>query len=58
MSAASRSSSSSRWAAKLGRTDLVGRQLSARGGVVRVGVRGDRVTLGGQAVRVLRGELG
>ena len=46
------------WAAKLGRTDLVGRQLSARGGVVRVGVRGDRVTLGGQAVRVLRGELG
>jgi PhzF family phenazine biosynthesis protein len=46
------------WAAKLGKTDLTGRQLSARGGVVKVGLRGDRVTLGGQAVRVLKGELG
>ncbi len=46
------------WGAKLGKTELTGRQLSARGGVVKVGVRGDRVTLGGQAVRVLKGELG
>jgi PhzF family phenazine biosynthesis protein len=45
------------WAERLGRADLVGFQASARGGVVRVGVRGDRVLLGGQAVTVVRGEL-
>src|SRR4051794_20366689 len=45
------------WAGRLGKTDLVGRQVSARGGVVAVGVRGERVLLGGRAVTVLRGEL-
>jgi len=45
------------WASRLGKTDLMGYQASARGGVVRVGVRGDRILLGGQAVTVLRGEL-
>jgi len=45
------------WASRLGKNDMVGYQASARGGVVRVGVRGDRVLLGGQAVTVLRGEL-
>jgi predicted PhzF superfamily epimerase YddE/YHI9 len=45
------------WAERLGRTQLVGYQASARGGVVRVDVRGDRVGLLGQAVTVLRGEL-
>lgn len=45
------------WAARLGRDDLVGYQASARGGVVRVEVRGDRVRLLGQAVTVLRGTL-
>jgi PhzF family phenazine biosynthesis protein len=45
------------WAARFGRTDLVGRQVSKRGGRVRVVVRGDRVELGGRAVTVLRGEL-
>jgi PhzF family phenazine biosynthesis protein len=45
------------WAAKLGKQDLVGYQASKRGGVVRVGVRGDRVLLRGGAVTVLRGEL-
>ena len=45
------------WAERLGRTELVGLQVSARGGRVRVGVRGDRVLLGGSAVTVLRGEL-
>lgn len=40
------------WSAKLGKTEMVGRQLSARGGVVRVKVRGDRVDLAGQAVLV------
>ena len=45
------------WAAKLGKTELVGFQASARGGIVRVRVEDDRVHLGGQAVTVLRGEL-
>jgi len=45
------------WAARLGKSDLVGFQASARGGVVRVGVRGDRVLLAGRAVLVIRGEL-
>ncbi|RPJ50618.1 MAG: PhzF family phenazine biosynthesis protein, partial [Acidobacteria bacterium] len=45
------------WASRLGKNDLVGYQASARGGVVRVGVRGNRVLIGGQAVTVLRGEL-
>jgi predicted PhzF superfamily epimerase YddE/YHI9 len=45
------------WAAKLGKTDLVGYQVSARGGTVRVRPEGDRVKLLGQAVTVMRGEL-
>ncbi len=45
------------WAAKLGRADLVGRQASARGGIVRVRAKGDRVVIAGQAVVVLRGDL-
>jgi PhzF family phenazine biosynthesis protein len=48
-----------RWAEKLGKNELVGYQASERGGVVRVrvGVDGDRVVLGGEAVTVMRGEL-
>jgi PhzF family phenazine biosynthesis protein len=45
------------WADRLKKDDLLGYQASARGGLVRVGVRGDRVHLGGHAVTVLRGEL-
>ena len=45
------------WAARLGKTEFTAYQASARGGVVRVSVRGDRVILGGQAVTVMRGEL-
>ena len=45
------------WAARLGRTDLIGFQASSRGGRVRVSVRGKRVRLGGSACTVLRGEL-
>jgi predicted PhzF superfamily epimerase YddE/YHI9 len=36
---------------------MVGFQASARGGLVKVRVEGDRVFLSGQAVTVLRGEL-
>jgi predicted PhzF superfamily epimerase YddE/YHI9 len=45
------------WADRLGTDDLLGRQVSQRGGTVRVRVRTDRVLLGGKAVTVLRGEL-
>jgi PhzF family phenazine biosynthesis protein len=45
------------WAQRLGKTEMVGYQASARGGIVRVRCSGDRVFLGGQAVTVLRGEL-
>jgi PhzF family phenazine biosynthesis protein len=45
------------WAARLGRDRMTGYQASARGGVVRVRVEGDRVHLGGQAVTVMRGAL-
>jgi predicted PhzF superfamily epimerase YddE/YHI9 len=45
------------WAAKLGKTDLVGYQASRRGGVVSVRVENERVRLGGHAVTVVRGEL-
>jgi predicted PhzF superfamily epimerase YddE/YHI9 len=45
------------WSAKLGKTTMMARQASARGGVLRVKLKGDRVLLGGQAVTTLRGEL-
>lgn len=45
------------WGRKLGKTEFVARQLSTRGGVVRVKLDGDRVTLGGQAVTVMKGEI-
>ncbi|MFN8037065.1 MAG: PhzF family phenazine biosynthesis protein [Acidimicrobiia bacterium] len=45
------------WAAKLGRTELVGLQVSSRPGTVRMRLDRDRVFLGGDAVTVLRGML-
>jgi PhzF family phenazine biosynthesis protein len=45
------------WSKRLGKTELLAYQASARGGVVRVRMNGDRVLLGGQAVTVLRGQL-
>lgn len=45
------------WGKRLKKDELVGQQVSARGGVVRVRLGGDRVYLQGQAVTVLRGEL-
>jgi hypothetical protein len=38
-------------------TELLARQVSARGGTLRVSVRGERVLLAGQAVTVTRGEI-
>jgi PhzF family phenazine biosynthesis protein len=45
------------WGAKLGCEEMVAFQASARGGVVRVTLAGDRVKLAGKAVTVLRGKL-
>ena len=45
------------WQRRLGRDTFTAWQASERGGLVRVAVRDDRVTLSGQAVTVLRGEL-
>ena len=45
------------WSRRLNKKEFVARQVSARGGVLKVALDGDRVRLGGQAVTVLRGEL-
>jgi len=45
------------WGTRLNKSELLGYQASARGGIVRVRVRGDRIGLGGQAVTVIRGAL-
>jgi PhzF family phenazine biosynthesis protein len=45
------------WSERLGKTELKAFQASARGGVVRVRVCGDRVLLGGQAVTIFEGVL-
>ncbi|MGW1980516.1 PhzF family phenazine biosynthesis protein [Streptomyces sp. NPDC001889] len=45
------------WSARLGRTELTGLQASARSGLVRCSLRGDRTLLTGRAVTVIDGEL-
>lgn len=45
------------WSKPLGKTEFTAYQASARGGVVKVRLEGDRVILGGQAVTVMTGEL-
>jgi PhzF family phenazine biosynthesis protein len=45
------------WSARLGRQDLAGLQVSARTGLVRTALRGERVLLTGTAVTVIDGEL-
>jgi predicted PhzF superfamily epimerase YddE/YHI9 len=45
------------WAARLGKTRLAARQLSARGGELACELRGDRVTIAGRVVEYLRGEI-
>ncbi|HEV2352138.1 MAG TPA: PhzF family phenazine biosynthesis protein [Terriglobia bacterium] len=45
------------WGARLGKTDFIAYQASARGGIVRVRLEDGRVILSGKAVTVLRGEL-
>jgi PhzF family phenazine biosynthesis protein len=45
------------WSRRLHKDSFIARQLSARGGLLKVELEGDRVRLGGQAVTVIRGEL-
>jgi PhzF family phenazine biosynthesis protein len=45
------------WAPRLRKTEFMAYQASPRGGVLRVTLAGDRVTLAGRAVTVLRGDL-
>jgi PhzF family phenazine biosynthesis protein len=45
------------WQTVLGKDELVGRQVSKRGGTVHVRVAGERVILGGSAVLVVDGKL-
>jgi PhzF family phenazine biosynthesis protein len=45
------------WCEKLGRSELVAYQASARGGTLHCRLAGDRVFLSGPAVTVLRGEV-
>ena len=45
------------WVDRLGKSKLVARQLSSRGGEVICEMQGDRVTLEGQAVKYMEGEI-
>ncbi len=45
------------WQTKLGKNDLTARQISQRGGIVKMHVSGNRVLLQGQAVMMSRVEL-
>lgn len=45
------------WSQRLGRTSLVGVQLSPRGGRIELVLHGDRVRLRGRATTVVQGEL-
>lgn len=45
------------WSERLGKTELRAFQASARGGVLKLRIDGNRVKIGGQAVTVMRGEL-
>jgi predicted PhzF superfamily epimerase YddE/YHI9 len=45
------------WQERLKRDEMTAYQASARGGVIRVRVAGERVFLSGHAVTILRGEL-
>lgn len=45
------------WSRELGKTVLCARQVSPRGGEVRCTLAGDRVRIGGQAVKFLAGTI-
>lgn len=45
------------WGERLGKSEMLARQISPRGGALRVRVKGERVEVAGQAVTVVRGRL-
>ena len=45
------------WAKKLGKSEFTAFQASARGGILRLRLAGDRVKIAGRAITVIRGEL-
>jgi PhzF family phenazine biosynthesis protein len=45
------------WSLKLGKSELLARQVSARGGLIRTEMKDSRVIVGGQAITVLAGDL-
>ncbi|MBI3450088.1 MAG: PhzF family phenazine biosynthesis protein [Acidobacteria bacterium] len=45
------------WGARLGKSKMTARQLSSRGGVLKVELASDRVLISGQAVTVMRAEI-
>jgi PhzF family phenazine biosynthesis protein len=45
------------WTPQLGKAELMAYQASARGGIVRTSLRGERVLIAGHAVTVLKGDL-
>ncbi len=45
------------WQKQLGKNEFTAYQASARGGLLKLQLKGERVLIGGQAVTVLRGEL-
>ncbi|MFI5251393.1 MAG: PhzF family phenazine biosynthesis protein [Bacteroidota bacterium] len=45
------------WKARLNKNEMMAYQASARGGILKLKIEGDRVLLSGQAVTVFKGEL-
>ena len=45
------------WAEKLGKTEMISHQISARGGVLRCRLAGERVRISGKAALYLQGEI-
>lgn len=45
------------WNMKTGKNDFICHQVSKRGGILKVSLKGDRVDIGGQAVTMFRAEL-
>ncbi len=45
------------WSAKTGRTDFNSHQVSKRGGILKVSLKGDRVEISGQAKTIFKAEL-
>ncbi len=45
------------WHGKTGRTEFMSHQVSKRGGVLKVALKGDRVEISGQARTIIKGQL-